>query len=251
MPALSLEAEREAVQQIAIAPNSAEAAAARTRLIEGNLHLVMRLARRYEPSGVELADLIQEGNLALTRAAHRFDPQRSPLFRPFAIHLVYWALYSVVNAHLTERYLSESETEPIRPLRASVLKALAHNAIDEQAVVFDLPEERFVSLTVLLEAIDDEAFSPDNLSSIHQSLSEEAVAETLYLAQEQSRALAAWLQKLTTKERFVLTCSYLLDIVQTREEVARTLHVTREHVREIEQRCLRKMRHPHLARMLR
>lgn len=251
MPVLSLNAEQEVVQQIATAPDSAEADAARTRLIEANLRLVVRLARRYQPFGEALADLVQEGNLALIKAAQQFDPLRSPHFKPFATRRVCWALYRVVEEHLRERHLVASDMEPIHPLRAQVLKGLAHNAIDEQALVFDLPEERFVSLTALLEETDTDQPFPDERSSAHMYNCDETAPEEVYLAQERGRAIAACLQTLTTKERLVLTHRYLLDIAQTLEEVGRTLGVSRERVRQLEERGVRKMRHPRNSRILR
>jgi RNA polymerase primary sigma factor len=251
MPVLSLKAEQEALQQIASTPDSTEADAARTLLIEANLCLVVRLARRYQPFGLALADLVQEGNLALTKAARQFDPQRSSHFKPFATQRVCWALYRVVEEHLCERHLLEPNMKSIHPLRAQVLKALAHNAIDEQALVFDLPEERFFSLTALLEETDTDIAFPDERSSIHAVCCNETTPEEQYLAQEQSREIATCLQTLTMKERLVLTQRYLLDIAQTLEEVGRTLGVSRERVRQLEERGIRKMRHPSNSRILR
>jgi RNA polymerase primary sigma factor len=94
MPALSPRAEQEVIQQIAADPDSAEADAVRTLFIEANLYRVVRFARRYQPFGPEFADLIQKGNLALMKAAQRFDPERSHHFRFFAMRRVRW----VVNA---------------------------------------------------------------------------------------------------------------------------------------------------------
>ncbi|HEU5381885.1 MAG TPA: sigma-70 family RNA polymerase sigma factor [Ktedonobacteraceae bacterium] len=251
MPVLSLKAEQEVLQQIAMAPASAEADAARTRLIEANLRLVVRLARRYQPFGAELSDLVQEGNLALTKAAQQFDPLRSSHFKPFATKRVNWALYRAVEEHLRERHLLEPDIEPIHPLRAQVIKALAHKAIDEQALVFDLPEERFFSLTALLEEADTDITFPDERSSVHAVRCDETDPEEYCLAQEQSREIAACLQTLTIKERLVLTYRYLLDIAQTLEEVGRALGVSRERVRQLEERGIRKMRHPRTSRILR
>lgn len=251
MPVLSFKAEQETLQQIALAPASAEADAARKLLIEANLYLVVRLARRYQPFGVALADLIQEGNLALTKAAQQFDPRRSSHFKPFATQRVSWALYRVVEEHLRERHLLEPNMEPIHPLRAQVLKALAHNAIDEQALAFDLPEERFFSLTALLEETDTDIAFPNERSSAHAVCCEELVPDECYLAQERSTEIAVSLQTLTLQERLVLTHRYLLDIAQTLEEVGRALGVSRERVRQIEERGIRKLRHPRTSRALR
>ncbi len=194
MPVLSHKAELEVVQQIATAPHSASADAARTLLIEANLCLVVRLARRYRPFGPALADLVQEGNLALMKAAHQFDLQRSQRFRPFATRRVCWALYRVIEEHLRERHLVDADMEPIRPLRAQVLKALAHNAIDEQALVCDLPEERFVPLSALLEDEDADFHLNDDCFSAHAYHIEESDAsapDEIAIAQERGTCIVA------------------------------------------------------------
>ncbi|GAC1343468.1 MAG: hypothetical protein NVSMB27_03430 [Ktedonobacteraceae bacterium] len=256
MPVLSLKEEQDVIQQIAVAPHSAEATAARTLLIEANLRLVVRVARRYQPFGPELADLVQEGNLALVKAAQQFDPQQSNghYFRTFAAQRVCWALYRVVEEHLQERHLLEADSMPLRPLSTKVLKALAHNAMDEQALVLDLPTERFVSLDALLDEGDTDNDAADGRSSgciCCTGESDITNPHESYLAQECRVWVAACLQNLTTKERLVLIHRYLLDRVQTLEEVGRVLGVSRERVRQLEERGIRKLRHPHSSHILR
>jgi RNA polymerase sigma factor (sigma-70 family) len=250
MPVLTFKAEQEALQHIATNPDSPEADAARALLIEAHLCLVVHLARRYQPFGLELSELVQEGNVALVKAAKQFDPQRSSHFKPFATQRVCWALYRVVEEHLRERHLLEPNMEPIHPLRAQVLKALAHHAIDEQALVFDLPEERFFSLSALLDETDTDTVFSDERSCAHLLCTSEAAPEEHYLAQERGTEIATCLQTLTTRERLVLIHRYLLDIAQTLEEVGRTLGVSREWVRQLEKRGLQKMRHPRTSRIL-
>lgn len=254
MPVLSLKAEQEIVQQLATDMLSKKANAARTKLVEANLRLVVRIARRYQPFGVAFADLIQEGNMALLKAVGQFDPQRSTHFRAFAMRRVCWALYRTVEEHLRERHILESDRVPIYPLSTQVLKALALNAIDEQALVFDLPQERFISLTVLSEESDTEASLNDERSSVRKCHVDENVAsspEEIFIAQERGVWIATCLQTLTMKERLVLIHRYLLDISQTLEEVGRMLGVSRERVRQLEVRGIQKMRHPRISKTLR
>jgi RNA polymerase primary sigma factor len=254
IPVLSLKAEQELVQQLATDGSSKKAEAARTRLVEANLRLVVRIARRYQPFGIALADLIQEGNLALLKAMGQFDPQRSTHFRAFATRRVCWTLYRIVEEHLRERHILESDRVSIHPLSPQVLKALAHNAIDEQALVFELPQERFISLTVLLEEADaDLGLEDERLSLPTYCCNAHTVSapEEFFIAQERGIWIAACLRTLTMKERLVLIHRYLLDISQTLEEVGRVLGVTRERVRQLEVRGIQKMRHPRLSKTLR
>jgi RNA polymerase primary sigma factor len=255
MPVLTLKAEQKVIQQIAAAPDSAEATAARTLLIEANLRMVVRLARCYQPFGPELADLVQEGNLALTRAAQKFAPQPGQRFGPFASRAVCWGLLRLVIEHLREKHLGEADaaTEPLHPLSARVHKALLRNAIDEQALVFDLPEERCISLDLLLAEADTDACLSDDRSFDHTFCcdeSNESSPDERYLVQERREVIAACLGQLTKKERLVLTHRFLLDGPQTLEGVGRTLRMTRELVRLTELRGLRKLRHPHFSKIL-
>jgi RNA polymerase primary sigma factor len=255
LPTLSLRAEQDVIQHIVADPTSAEAGTARNQLIEANLRLVIRLACRYYPFGPEFADLIQEGNVALIKAAQHFDPVRSPHFKLFATRRVCWALSRVVRKHLRENHLidPEGEMEPISPLRAAVVKALAHNAIDEQALALDIPDERCISLDVLLaEADTDHPLSHDcspDQSCCHDT-NNESNPDASYFAQERAALVSASLGELTTKERLILTHHYLTDPVQSLEAIGRSLHITGEHVRQLELRVLRKLRHPHHAQIL-
>ena len=256
MPVLSLKAEQNVVQQIAAAPDSVEAGMARTLLIEANLRLVVCLASCYQSYGLELADLVQEGNLALTQAAHHFDPQRSPRFGLLAAQAVYWALSHVVIKHLRAKHLLEAyaEREPLHPLSAQVHKALKCNAIDEQAVAFNLPEVRFLSLDVLLAGAESDSSLSDDCSSGRTCCydeSGESVPDECSIVQEQAILIAASLQCLTMRERLVLTLRYLLDRPQTLEEVGWTLGVTGKYVRQIEEWSLGKVRYSHGLNRLR
>ncbi len=247
---LSLKAEQEVVQRIIADPLSQEANDARDLLIKANLRFVVRLALRYAPFGVELPDLIQEGNLTLIKAVRKFNPRRCSHFRQYARLRVNWFLYHMVEAHLAERYLMEPNCEAIRPLSAQVLKALARNAIDEQALVFDLPENRFVSLEALLEESDVDSCHTNDCFSAHASYSDETLGEYA-LQQERMRRIAECLQSLTLREQFVLTQRYLRHFSLSREAVGKKLCITYERVRQLEERGLRKLRHPRSSKILR
>jgi RNA polymerase sigma factor (sigma-70 family) len=251
VPDLSLKEEQDLLQQIAADPCSQETNDARKRLIEGNLRLVVRLACRYQPSGLELSDLIQDGNLALVQATQEFDPGRNQHFRLFITRRIGWALSQKARAFLYERHILEPGYEPFHPLRAPILKALAHDAIDEQALAFEFPEERFVSLDVLLKEVDTNALLTDDLSPNRLFSSDEETPDEAYLARERGMDLAYRLQSLTPKERLVLTYRYLLGVSLSLEEVGKVLGISRERVRQLEEQGIQKMRHPRISRTLR
>ncbi len=204
IPALSLTEEQEHLRRIAEDPRSKEAEDARHRLIEGNLRLVLRLARRYQPFGLPLSDLIQEGNLALVMATRRFDPKLSLHFKAFASRAVSWALHHVVEEHLRERHLLEMDRVLIAPLGATTFKALMRNDLDKEAATFDLPEERFCSLDALLAEMDTDDLLSDDLLAAHQYDRfgrTEPGQEDWMNAQERSAVLSACLESLTRRER--------------------------------------------------
>jgi len=180
MPRLSHEEIQEVVQQIATHSTSADAA--RNLLIEAHLRLVVRLAVRYAPLGPALADLIAEGNLALTRASRRFDPHVQRDFRQFAMSRVGQALRSLCAEHQHVHRLVEME--PNRPTLASLREAF---------------QERFVSLDRVQEISDD-------CISAHQTDPERA-----FLAALRRTCLESVLQTLTEQERNVMNYRFLLD----------------------------------------
>jgi RNA polymerase primary sigma factor len=257
IPALSLAEEREIIRRIAAEPRSEEVKDARRRLIEGNLRLVVRLARRYQPFGLPLLDLIQEGNLALVSAVHRFDPGRGQHFRVFATRTVFLALRHMVEVHLRERHLLEMDPVAISPLSAQTFKALMRNDLDEEAAVFDLPEERLSSLDALLAEMDrDDRLHDNMLTSRHYNKIENATqgSEDSMAAQERSMVVAACLQSLSHREREVVLLRFGCfgqSYPRTLEEVGRILRLSPERVRQIEERAIRKLRHPSCSRRLR
>ena len=218
--------------------------------------MVVRLARCYQPFGPELADLVQEGNLALTRAAQKFAPQPGQRFGPFASRAVCWGLLRLVIEHLREKHLWEADaaTEPLHPLSARVHKALLRNAIDEQALVFDLPEERFISLDILLAEADTDACLSDDRSFDHTFCcdeSNESAPDERYLAQERREVIAACLGQLTTEGTpgadSSLSPGWSSDAGRV---LGGRFGCTRELVRQTELRGLRKLRHPHFSKIL-
>ncbi len=246
LPALSMSEEAQIVQRIARSTQQEEVEAARTLLIEGNLRLVIRLARCYQHAGVPLADLIQEGNLALVQAAQQFHPQSRASFRAFASRRMHRALDQLVEEHLTINHIPDPEKEPFRAPSAQEARALACDSLDGQRLASDLPEERFISLDALLRAEEAIAYSPaDDGSSGRPSLARESdpcAVDTALLAAERRACIVRGLSALDDWQRSVLIRRYLLEPQQSLSTIAQVLQITEGRARRIEQEAIRNIR---------
>jgi RNA polymerase primary sigma factor len=225
---------------------------ARRTLIESNLRLVIPIARRYLGSGVPLVDLIQEGNLGLMHAAEKFDYQRDCHFATYA---TWWIRQAVSRAagdqshliHLPERVVMRlrkvrrvaaqlSQENGLDPLPEDIAKACNMN-LDEVINLLSLIEQP-VSLDT---PVDDEArYSlADTLEDTTTSALTETVSQHL-LGEGLQRALAS----LDSRERMVVTLRFGIGDGRNRTllEVAKELGISRERVRQLETRALKKMR---------
>ncbi len=230
------------------------------KLTRANLRFVVSVAKQYQNQGLSLPDLINEGNLGLIKAAQRFDETRGFKFISYA---VWWIRQSILQALAEQSRLVRLPLNQVGSLNkikkaSSKLEQRYERApsVDEIAESLEVPEykiDKAMKITTRYVSVDAPLAQDDDLKFLDVYISDDTPKTDGTLIRESlNREIQRSLSTLTEKERDVINLYYGIGMNHglTLEEIGAEFNLTRERVRQIKEKAIRRLKHTSRSRLL-